>query len=112
MHPAKHEIDLLFGEFLNSPGADYQQPLSSGLNQVYNRPLSQSTRRMCYDQVTYEDTLQEGAEYFSLRVTVEPRTLCNVVIHTARATTLVEIVDDDRGLGIIIVIMFYNTAFS
>ena len=43
MHPAKDEIDLLFGEFLNSPGADYQQPLSSGSKPDIQQALSVNT---------------------------------------------------------------------
>ena len=78
-------------------GADYAQPLEAGARQIFNTPLSQSQRSVCYSQRTYEDTAVEGDEYFSLRVATEARTLPNIVINEALNTTLVRIIDDDMG---------------
>ena len=89
-------IDDLFGEFNMEPGADYRQPLGYGSLQIYGRPLSQSTRRVCYDQLTYQDNNREGNEFFSLQVTHDPtRNLSNLVIDGVLGTALVTIVDDD-----------------
>ena len=57
-----------------SADADYSQPLEGTIGQVYNRPLSQSARSVCYEQQTYQDSVVEGDEYFSLRVATERRT--------------------------------------
>ena len=78
------------------PGADYRQPLGDGSLQINGRPLSQSTRRVCYDQLTYQDNNREGNEFFSLQVTHDPtRNLSNLVIDGVLGTALVTIVDDD-----------------
>ena len=80
-------------------GADYRQPLSSGSLQIFGRPLTQSMRRVCYEQLTYQDTAEEGNEFFTLQVRPDPitptRTPANVVIDDVLGTVLVTIVDDD-----------------
>ena len=76
-----------------SAGADYPPPLESGQDQIYGKPLSQSTRHTCYTQQTYEDSAEEGDEYFSLRVATESRTPSNVAIDPTRGTTLIIIAD-------------------
>ena len=96
---AQDTFDELFGEFIMEPGADYRQPLSSGSLQIFGRPLTQSMRRVCYDQLTYNDTEPEGNEFFTLQVRRDPnnpsRTPANVVIDDVLGTALVTIVDDD-----------------
>ena len=81
------------------PGADYRQPQSSGSLQIFGRPLTQSRRRVCYEQLTYQDTAIEGYEFFTLQVRPDPntpsRTPANVVIDDVLGTALVTIVDDD-----------------
>ena len=98
-------FDELFGEFIMEPGADYRQPLSSGVFQIFGRPLTQSMRRVCYDQLTYQDTVEEGNEFFTLQLTRDPnnptRTPSNVVIDEVFQTTLVTILDDDCELHLI-----------
>ena len=96
---AQDEINPIFGTYLMVPGADYAQPLEGGARQIFNAPLSQSQRSVCYSQRTYEDMEVEGDEYFSLRVATEDRTPLNVVINEALNTTLIRIVDDDDDMG-------------
>ena len=83
------------------PGADYRQPLSSGSLQIFDTPLTQSMRSVCYEQLTYNDTVVEGNEFFTLQVRPDPntpsRTPFNVVIDDVLGTALVTIVDDDGG---------------
>ena len=92
-------FDELFGEFNMEPGADYRQPESSGSLQIFDRPLSQTMRSVCYEQLTYQDTAVEGNEFFTLQVRPDPntpsRTPANVVIDDVLGTSLVTIVDDD-----------------
>ena len=98
-------FDELFGEFNMEPGADYRQPLSYGSLQIFDRPLTQSMRRVCYDQLTYQDTAEEGNEFFTLQVRPDPnipsRTPFNTVIDEVFQTTLVTILDDDGELHLI-----------
>ena len=100
-------FDSLFGEFNQAPGADYRQPMTSGSLQIFDRPLTQSMRRVCYDQLTYQDTAEEGNEFFTLQLTRDPntpsRTPSNTVIDEAMGTTLVTILDDDGELHLIII---------
>ena len=97
VNTAQDTIDSLFGNFNMEPGADYRQPESSGSLQIFDRPLTQSMRRVCYEQLTYQDTAEEGNEFFTLQVRPDPptRTLANVVIDDVLGTVLVTIVDDD-----------------
>ena len=80
-------------------GADYRQPLSSGSLQIFGTPLTQSMRRVCYEQLTYNDTAEEGKEFFTLQVRPDPntpsRTPANVDIDDVLRTALVTIVDGD-----------------
>ena len=99
MLSAEDTFDDLFGEFNMEPGADYRQPLGDGSLQIYGRPLSQSTRRVCYDQLTYQDTDTEESEFFSIFLVTESRSLPNIVIDTKSDTAIVEIIDDDDGDG-------------
>ena len=81
---------------MRSPGADYPQPLGTGAGQMYGQPLTQS-RSVCYQQHTYQDSLEEYDEYFTLRVIPGKGEdgAPNVVVDPVYATTLVWIVDDD-----------------
>ena len=105
-------FDELFGEFIMEPGADYRQPMTSGSLQIFGRPLTQSMRRVCYDQLTYQDTAEEGNEFFTLQLTRDPntpsRTPSNVVIDEVFQTTLVTILDDDGELHLIGVVHFMS----
>ena len=98
-------FDDLSGEFNQAPGADYRQPMTSGSLEIFGRPLTQSMRRVCYDQLTYQDTAEEGNEFFTLQLTRDPntpsRTPFNVVIDEVFQTTLVTILDDDGELHLI-----------
>ena len=79
--------------------------MTSGSLQIFGRPLTQSMRRVCYDQLTYQDTVEEGNEFFTLQLTRDPntpsRTPFNVVIDEVFQTTLVTILDDDGKLHLI-----------
>ena len=78
------------------PGADYPPPVLGRDGQIYDKPLSQSNRSVCYDQQTYQDTEKDPDEYFSLEIIVDGRfTLTNLVIDDTHATTRVKILDDD-----------------
>ena len=96
---AQDTVDELFGDHNMAPGADYRQPLSSGSLQIFDTPFTQSMRRVCYDQLTYQDMEPEGNEFFTLQVRRDPnnpsRTPANVVIDDVLGTALVTIVDDD-----------------
>ena len=78
------------------PGADYPPPVLGGDGQIYDKPLSQSKRSVCYDQPTYRDTETDPDEYFSLEISVDERfTLTNLVIDGTHGTTRVKILDED-----------------
>ena len=66
-------------------------------------------RRVCYDQLTYQE---EGNELFTLQLTCDPntpsRTPFNVVIDEVFQTTLVTILDDDGELHLIGVVHFMS----
>ena len=91
---APDTIVPIFGNHNMAPGADYRQPLGSGSFQIYNRPLNQTMRRVCYDQLTYQDTEPEESEFFSITLVTEARSLPNIVLDPD--TIVVEIVDDDE----------------
>ena len=92
-----------------SPGADYPPPLY-GVGQNFESPLNQTTRYTCYQQQTYWDMVVEGDEYFSLRVINDT----NVAIDPSRATTLVKIMEQERGkrLCIIIIVSLLSVSFQ
>lgn len=95
IHSAQDDVHPIFGTYLMSPGADYPQPLHSAVGQIYNRPLTQSQRSVCYNQQTYHDIAVEEDEIIALKVTTETRTLSNVVIDPAHSKAIVSIVDND-----------------
>ena len=97
-------FDSLFGEFNQAPGADYRQPMTSGSLQIFGRPLTQSMKRVCYDQLTYQDTVEEGNEFFTLQLTRDPNTPSRT--DEVFQTTLVTILDDDGELHLIGVVHF------
>ena len=82
-----------------SPGADYPPPLENGVNsQIFDRPLSQSQRSVCYMQQTYEDDKAEHDEVFTLQIVTDRRyPLSNLVIGDS-GTTHIRIVDDEGEL--------------
>ena len=92
---AEDTFNFITGELNMAPGADYGQPLRGGSLQIYDQPLSQSVRRVCYNQITYNDSDFEGDEYFGLQLIPELRTLDSVVIDPLLNTAVVVILDDD-----------------
>ena len=81
-----------------APGSDYRQPLSGGSFQIFEKPFSQSTRSVCYEQLTYNDTVEENDEYFIVELVTLATTPSNIVIEESLSRALVRIVDDD-GVG-------------
>ena len=96
--PDADDTDLIFGHYLMTPGADYPPPVEGASGQIGGRPLSQSTRSVCYDQRTYQDDEEESDESFTLQIIADRRyALDNLVIDEARGSTQVKIIDDDDG---------------
>ena len=87
----------IFGGFQMAPGSDYQPPLS-GVFQIQGKPLSQSTRSVCYEQQTYNDTDEENDEYFIVELVPSVTTPSNILIEETLSRALIRIVDDD-GTG-------------
>ena len=84
-----------------SPGADYPPPLENGVNsQIFDRPLSQSQRSVCYMQQTYEDDQPEFDELFTLQIVADGRYPLNNLVIDDAGTTHIRIVDDEgNSLG-------------
>ena len=81
-----------------APGSDYRQPLSGGNFQILQKPFSQSTRSVCYEQLTYNDTDEENDEYFIVELVTSIITPSNILIEETLSRALIRIVDDD-GAG-------------
>ena len=81
-----------------TPGSDYRQPVSGGSLQIREKTFSQSTRSVCYEQQTYNDTDDENDEYFIVEVVSSLTTPSNIFIEETLSRALIRIVDDD-GTG-------------
>ena len=92
---AEDTFNFITGVLDMADGADYGPPLRGGAFQIYDQPLSQSVRTVCYNQNSYDDSDVEGDEYFGLQLVPELRTEPNVVIDPSLSTTVVVILDDD-----------------
>ena len=92
---ARDTVDVN-GNYSMIPGADYPPPLL-GQGQIYNKPIIESLKSVCYSQQTYDDNIYEGVEYFSLQVTTEARTLPEIGIHSLHSNANIKILDNDRG---------------
>ena len=79
-------------------GADYPPPLQAGTDQILDIPLTQSARKVCYTQQTYEDEDDESDEIFTIKIIPDSRDenmLDNLVIDEGRGNVQVTIIDDD-----------------
>ena len=64
--------------------------------QIYRRPITQSTRTVCYDHpLCVDDTLVEGDEMFRLSIVDRSLPTVNVTIDSVLGITNVIIIDND-----------------
>ena len=81
-----------------NPGADYPPPVEGGTDQILDVPLTQSARRVCYTQETYQDEDEESDEIFTIKIIPDRRSenmLENLVIDEEHGSVQVTIIDDD-----------------
>ena len=98
---APDEEDPLFGGPLMIAGADYLPPYEGGTDQILDMPLTQSARKVCYTQQTYEDEDIESDETFTIKIIQDRRQenmLDNLVIDEGLGSVQVTIIDDDGEL--------------
>lgn len=87
-------MDTFAGFFRMINGSDYPPRLPFQMdNNIFGRPLNQSTRERCFLQEAYSDNEVEGIEYASYRIATEPKTLPVVVLDNATSDLLIRIID-------------------
>ena len=95
----------LFGIFNNDDECDYK-PTRAEFDQIYQRPITQLNRMVCYDHPLCDDDSRiEGAEFFELEIVDTSASDVNVIIDSIFGTTTVIITDNDGELHYITIII-------
>ena len=98
-HAAADTVGLL-GGYNGDEGCDYQPPIE-GSRQIFDIPITNTRRTVCYDQtLCVDDEEVEGDEVFQLVIyTLDP----DIVIASDRSTATIVIVDNDGELESLLV---------
>ena len=91
-HAAADTVGLL-GGYDGDEGCDYQPPIE-GNGQIFNIPITNTSRTVCYNQtLCVDDEVEEGDEVFQLVIYAPDPDI--VVIASDRSTATIVIVDND-----------------
>ena len=77
------------------PGSDYPPPLEDRSEQIKDFPITQTTRRVCYNQAISEDEAVEQDEFFSIIIIIQDNSVEGTVIDPAFSRAVFKIVDND-----------------
>ena len=81
------------------PLADYRPPVE-GFNPIRNMAIDGTTRKICYNQIIYDDFCWESNELFSLTLVVQDGSAMTTIVNKRFSTAVVTIVNDDCKLTV------------
>ena len=79
------------------PSADYP-PLLKEFNPIRNMAINGTTRKICYNQIIYDDSCWESNELFGLTLVAQDGSAMTTIVNQQFSSAVVTIVNDDCEL--------------